>query len=107
MHDDLGQPIEQIGLEINAAMDDESVTDIRKRFNETLLLEAGINITELEENDLRCGGLVNITDLNTSTRLSQQAEDCMLQRCSFRRGGPEVGLILFCHSSCDFYVPLT
>lgn len=90
MHDDLGQPIEQIGIEINAAEDDESVTDIRKRFGEDLLLESGINITELEENDLRCGGLVNITDAPTYKRLSQQAEDCMLQKCSFRKGGPEV-----------------
>lgn len=90
MHDDLGQPIEQIGIEINAAVDDESVTDIRKRFGEDLLLESGINITELEENDLRCGGLVNITDTPTSTRLSQQAEDCMLQKCSFRKGGPAI-----------------
>lgn len=90
MHDDLGEPIEQIGIEINAAVDDESVTDIRKRFGENLLLESGINITELEENDLRCGGLVNITDTPTYTRLNQQAEDCMLQKCSFRRGGPEV-----------------
>lgn len=90
MHDDLGQPIEQIGIEIDAAVDDDSVTDIRKRFGEALLLDSGINITELEENDLRCGGLVNITDMPTYTRLSQQAEDCLLQKCSFRKGGPEI-----------------
>jgi len=40
-------------------------------------------LTELEEEDLRCGGLLLATNLTYNT-LNQLAEDCMLQKCSFR-----------------------
>lgn len=53
------------------------------RFGEKLLREAGVNLTELEEEDLRCGGLLLATNLTYNT-LKQLAEDCMLQKCSFR-----------------------
>lgn len=53
------------------------------RFGENLLREAGVNLTELEEQDLRCGGLLLATNLTYNT-LKQLAEDCMLQKCSFR-----------------------
>jgi hypothetical protein len=53
------------------------------RFDEKLLLNAGVNLTLLEEEDLRCGGLVLATNLTIST-LDKLAEDCVLQKCSFR-----------------------
>jgi hypothetical protein len=57
--------------------------DVGARFGEKLLREAGVNLTELEEEDLRCGGLLLATNLTYNT-LNQLAEDCMLQKCSFR-----------------------
>jgi hypothetical protein len=53
------------------------------RFGEKLLRDAGVNLTELDEEDLRCGGLLLATNLTYNT-LNHLAEDCMLQKCSFR-----------------------
>lgn len=90
MHPDLGNPIEQLGIEIVEDSDD-NVTDFIQRFGEKLLWEKGVNVTELKEEDLRCGGIVlrhNITI--TEERLRELAEDCMVQKCEFLRGGPEI-----------------
>lgn len=89
MHPDLGEPIEQLGIEIEES--DENVTDFIQRFGEKLLWEKGVNVTELKEEDLRCGGIVlrhNITVADE--RLRELAEDCMVQKCEFLRGGPEI-----------------
>lgn len=54
MHPDLGDPIEQLGIEIEDDNDD-NVTDFIQRFGEKLLWDKGVNVTQLEEADLRCG----------------------------------------------------
>lgn len=90
MHPGLGEPVEQMGIEMDSPEEDDTVTDFKKRFNEKLLKKAGINITDLEENDLRCGGVAINGNNNTIARLNQLTEDCMLQRCKFRKGGPKV-----------------
>lgn len=90
MHPDLGDPIEQLGIEIDDDHED-NVTDFIQRFGEKLLWEKGVNVTQLQGEDLRCGGLVlrhNITI--TEERLRELAEDCMVQKCEFLRGGPEI-----------------
>jgi hypothetical protein len=53
MHPDLGDPIEQLGIELED--DDKNHTDFIQRFGEKLLWEKGVNVTELDEADLRCG----------------------------------------------------
>ncbi|XP_055540662.1 uncharacterized protein LOC129727164 [Wyeomyia smithii] len=91
MHPDLGEPIEQLGMEIEHD-DNETVTDFKTRFGVKLLWKQGVNVTALEEEDLRCGGLVlssNMT-LNSNQRLSELAADCMVQRCHFRKNGPDI-----------------
>lgn len=91
MHPDLGDPIEQLGMEVEQD-DNETVTDFKQRFGEKLLWESGVNVTALEEQDLRCGGLVlesNMSGMN-NLRLSELAADCMVQRCEFRHGGPDI-----------------
>ena len=45
-------------------------------------MKAGVNVTALEEFDLRCGGLVLATNL-TFVKLKDLAADCMLQKCNF------------------------
>lgn len=93
MHPDLGEPIEQLGMEVEQD-DNDTVTDFKQRFGVKLLWASGVNVTALEENDLRCGGLViqtNVSsDRDSSIRLSEWAADCMVQKCRFRRGGPEI-----------------
>jgi hypothetical protein len=91
MHPDLGDPIEQLGIEIEQD-DNDTVTDFKTRFGEKLLWDQGVNVTELEEADLRCGGLVlqSNMSINNNIRLSEWAADCMVQRCKFLRGGPEI-----------------
>uniref|UniRef100_A0A182PUW1 Major facilitator superfamily associated domain-containing protein n=1 Tax=Anopheles epiroticus TaxID=199890 RepID=A0A182PUW1_9DIPT len=91
MHPDLGEPIEQLGMEIEHD-DNATVTDFKTRFGVALLWKQGVNVTALEEEDLRCGGLVmtsNMT-LNSNLKLSEWAADCMVQRCRFRRNGPDI-----------------
>jgi hypothetical protein len=53
MHPDLGDPIEQLGIELED--DNENHTDFIQRFGEKLLWEKGVNVTDLDEADLRCG----------------------------------------------------
>jgi hypothetical protein len=90
MHPDLGDPIEQLGIEIEDSNDD-NVTDFKQRFGEKLLWDKGVNVTALEEEDLRCGGLVLHHNMTISEeRLRELAEDCMVQKCAFLNGGPEI-----------------
>lgn len=87
MHPVLGDAIEHLGIEVEEESD-PSVTHFIQRFGEKLLWSKGVNVTELEEEDLRCGGLVlrhNITI--TEERLKELAEDCMVQKCEFLHGG--------------------
>lgn len=89
IHPDLGDPIEQLGIEIEDA-NDENVTDFKQRFGEKLLWKKGVNVTALEEEDLRCGGLVLKHNITISEeRLRELAEDCMVQKCDFKKGGPD------------------
>uniref|UniRef100_A0A8D8GVN7 Major facilitator superfamily domain-containing protein 6-A n=1 Tax=Culex pipiens TaxID=7175 RepID=A0A8D8GVN7_CULPI len=91
MHPDLGEPIEQLGMEVDHD-DNETVTDFKTRFGIQLLWKQGVNVTALEEEDLRCGGLVLSSNmsLNINQRLSELAADCMVQRCRFRKNGPDI-----------------
>lgn len=91
MHPDLGDPIEQLGIEIEQD-DNVTVTDFKTRFGEKFLWSQGVNVTELEEEDLRCGGLVLKSNMSLTyeSRLLEYAKDCMVQKCKFRQGGPEI-----------------
>uniref|UniRef100_A0A182IT32 Major facilitator superfamily associated domain-containing protein n=1 Tax=Anopheles atroparvus TaxID=41427 RepID=A0A182IT32_ANOAO len=91
MHPDLGEPIEQLGMEVEHD-DNATVTDFKTRFGVALLWRQGVNVTALEEEDLRCGGLVQASNmsLNSNLKLSEWAADCMVQRCRFRRNGPDI-----------------
>lgn len=94
MHPDLGDPIEQLGIEIEDSNDD-NVTDFKQRFGEKLLWDKGVNVTALEEEDLRCGGLVLRHNMTISEdRLKMLAEDCMVQKCEFLSGGPEICIVI-------------
>ncbi|KAL1115777.1 hypothetical protein AAG570_006067 [Ranatra chinensis] len=88
MHPDLMDPNEYFGIELEPDGND-TVTDFRQHFSRELLESAGVNFTALEEEDLRCGGFVVATNLTIRT-LKELAADCMLQKCIFRDGGPEV-----------------
>ena len=90
MHPDLGEAIEQLGMEMESNENDDMTTDFKKRFHIKLLKKEGVNVTELEENDLRCGGIVNKANYSSSLRVDDYTGDCMLQKCNFRQGGPEV-----------------
>lgn len=91
MHPDLGEPIEQLGMEVQQDEND-TITDFKQRFGEKLLWDSGVNVTALEEEDLRCGGLVLQSNMSGTynLRLSEWAADCMVQKCRFRTGGPEI-----------------
>lgn len=91
MHPDLGEPIENLGMEV-IQDENDTVTDFKQRFGEKLLWNSGVNVTALEEDDLRCGGSVLSSNmsLTNSERLSAWAADCMVQKCRFRSGGPDI-----------------
>lgn len=91
MHDDLGDPIEQLGIEIEQD-DNDTITDFKKTFGEKLLKDNGVNVTELEEADLRCGGLVFNTNMSIflNSSYNARAAECMIQKCKFVKGGPEI-----------------
>ncbi|XP_047984965.1 uncharacterized protein LOC125225342 [Leguminivora glycinivorella] len=91
VHEDLGDPKEQLGIEMERD-ENETITDFKTRFGEKLLIDQGVNITALDKEDLRCGGLVM---LHNMTKLSQQrlekiSRDCIVQKCDFRKGGPDI-----------------
>ncbi|XP_055856007.1 uncharacterized protein LOC129919182 isoform X1 [Episyrphus balteatus] len=89
MHPDLADPIEQLGMEIEPD-DNETVTDFKQRFGEKLLWRQGVNVTDLEELDLRCGGIVKRSNMSGTHKLNELTVDCMVQRCRFRKNGPEI-----------------
>lgn len=91
MHPYLGDPKENLGIVVEQD-DNETVTDFKTRFGEKLLWDSGVNVTALEEGDLRCGGLVVLTNMSgiSNNRLNELAADCMVQECQFRHGGPEI-----------------
>lgn len=88
MHPDLGDPVEVLGIEIE--QDDNDTTDFQHRFEERLLLDSGVNLTDLESKDLRCGGLVLKANITNETSYKEWAGDCIMQKCRFREGGPEI-----------------
>lgn len=85
MHPYLGEPIEQLGMEIEQD-DNETVTDFKQRFGEKLLWDSGVNVTALEEGDLRCGGLVLQSNMSgpNNMKLSELAADCMVKKNKIR-----------------------
>ncbi|XP_072377023.1 major facilitator superfamily domain-containing protein 6-like [Diabrotica undecimpunctata] len=89
MHPKLGEPVEQFGIEIEDE-DDEDVTDFKKRFRLGMLKRHGVDINELETKDLRCGGIVLAANVTTRSLLRNYTDDCILQKCQFRSGGPKV-----------------
>lgn len=89
MHPDLADPIEQLGIEIEPDAN-ETVTDFKDRFGERLLWNNGINVTDLEELDLRCGGSVIETNMSRPVKLSEDISKCMIQKCRFIQNGPEI-----------------
>ncbi|CAH0561792.1 unnamed protein product [Brassicogethes aeneus] len=90
MHDNLGDPIEQLGIEMDLPDEDDGITDIKKRFPERMLKRYGVDVNELDEQDLRCGGTVGDFNESTQTKLFYYSKDCILQKCEFRSGGPAV-----------------
>lgn len=90
MHPNPEGPTEQFGIDLESAEEDDDVVDIKKRFKERLLRKYGVNVTELEENDLRCGGMVLSANTSTKERLKDYSNDCILQKCHFNSGGPDI-----------------
>ncbi|XP_071441996.1 uncharacterized protein [Hetaerina americana] len=120
MHPDLAEPIEHLGIEVNIDSDEseeeidespenDSIEDIlgdvgsgsdkgssrfNGRFADKLLEGLGINSTILDEEDLRCGGIVMSSNATKEFLHgmvpSLNRKWCILQRCTFRAGGPEV-----------------
>ncbi|EDW02752.1 GH10863 [Drosophila grimshawi] len=86
MHPDLADPTEQLGMEIEQD-DNETVTDIRQRFGEDRLIKMQINLTDMDDLDLRCGGLVRRTNISY---VNAGAVKCMMQRCTFTMNAPEI-----------------
>ncbi|KAH8403061.1 hypothetical protein KR222_003764, partial [Zaprionus bogoriensis] len=86
MHPDLADPTEQLGMEIEQD-DNETVTDIRQRFGIDRLAKMQINLTDMDELDLRCGGLVRRTNISA---VNAGAVKCMMQRCTFTSNAPEI-----------------
>lgn len=87
MHSDLAEPVENIGIELEQ---DDAADSFTNHFNSKLLRQYNVNLTDLEENDLRCGGAVLRTNSTYKNRLKEWSGDCILQKCNFRNGGPEV-----------------
>ncbi|XP_030556863.1 uncharacterized protein LOC115759887 isoform X2 [Drosophila novamexicana] len=86
MHPDLADPTEQLGMEIEQD-DNETVTDIRQRFGEDRLVKMQINLTDMDDLDLRCGGLVRRTNMSY---VNTKAVRCLMQRCTFTLNAPEI-----------------
>lgn len=86
MHPDLADPTEQLGMEIEQDAN-ETVTDILQRFGHDYLVRGNINLTDMDDLDLRCGGLVRRTNM---TNIASGAVECMMQRCTFTLNAPEI-----------------
>ncbi|KAH8413165.1 hypothetical protein KR009_008579 [Drosophila setifemur] len=86
MHPDLADPTEQLGMEIEQDAN-ETVTDILQRFGRDQLIKGNINLTDMDDLDLRCGGLVRRTNIS---KWGTGAVECMMQRCTFTLNAPEI-----------------
>jgi len=82
MHPDLADPTENLGIEIESESNN-SLAMFRARFGARLLWTAGVNVSALEEEDLRCGGVALASNLS-GPALRRMATVCPLQKCSFR-----------------------
>ncbi|XP_030748306.1 uncharacterized protein LOC115876613 [Sitophilus oryzae] len=89
MHPNLGEPIEQLGIEIEDE-GDQNVMELSKRFSNRMLRRYGVKTEELDNLDLRCGGIVYGANYVTKQRIKVMAKDCILQKCQFRHNGPKV-----------------
>ncbi|KAJ2940630.1 hypothetical protein O0L34_g14735 [Tuta absoluta] len=89
IHDLLGEPKEQLGIEMERD-ENETVTDFRSRFSEKLLTAQGINVSALDKEDLRCGGMVKLHNMTKLSKERLATFTCMMQKCEFRRGGPDI-----------------
>lgn len=88
VYPDAPLPREQLGI-LMELEENETVNDFTAHFSRKMMEDAGVNYTALLTEDLRCGGAVLATNLTYKT-LGDLAADCMLQRCTFREGGPEM-----------------
>ncbi|XP_022226548.2 uncharacterized protein LOC111076842 isoform X2 [Drosophila obscura] len=86
MHPDLADPTEQLGMEIEQDAN-ETVTDILQRFGKERLVMGKINLTDMDDLDLRCGGLVRRSNIS---EMGPEAVKCMMQRCTFTMNAPEI-----------------
>ncbi|XP_034667187.1 uncharacterized protein LOC117900808 isoform X1 [Drosophila subobscura] len=86
MHPDLADPTEQLGMEIEQDAN-ETVTDILQRFGKERLVMGNINLTDMDDLDLRCGGLVRRSNIS---EMGPEAVQCMMQRCTFTLNAPEI-----------------
>ncbi|XP_017154292.1 uncharacterized protein LOC108163489 isoform X2 [Drosophila miranda] len=86
MHPDLAEPTEQLGMEIEQDAN-ETVTDILQRFGKERLVVGNINLTDMDDLDLRCGGLVRRSNIS---EMGPEAVQCMMQRCTFTMNAPEI-----------------
>nr|XP_022908220.1 uncharacterized protein LOC111419624 [Onthophagus taurus] len=82
MYEGLRDPSFQMGMPV-AVDQDNNTADYTKNFNETLLLKYGVNVTELYENDIRCGGIIIE---NTEVFPGE----CIVHKCRFLEGGPDM-----------------
>ncbi|XP_046673330.1 uncharacterized protein LOC124362674 isoform X2 [Homalodisca vitripennis] len=90
MHPLLAEASENLGLS-KLPDEDEEVTNFTQHFSKELLVSARVDYGSLEREDLRCGGVVLSSNLtSTYNTLKELAADCMVQKCSFSHGGPEV-----------------
>lgn len=89
MHPNLGEPIETFGFELEEE-ENPDVTELSKRFNHRLLQRYGVQTQELDELDLRCGGIVYGANMVTKHRLNDISKDCIFQKCQFRSNGPSI-----------------
>ncbi|XP_059480405.1 major facilitator superfamily domain-containing protein 6-like [Neocloeon triangulifer] len=87
MHPDLADPTENMGIEVES-QSNRTLEMFRARFSDRVLWTAGVNVSALEEEDLRCGGVALASNLS-GPAIMRMATVCPLQRCSFRTGGPE------------------
>lgn len=86
MHKHLAEPVEQIGIEMDSDIDDY-VIRFTDRMQVKKLRKSGVNITELEKNDLRCGGVYIAGNL---TIFNESKTNCLIKKCTFISGGPEI-----------------
>ncbi|XP_055376388.1 uncharacterized protein LOC129608737 isoform X2 [Condylostylus longicornis] len=90
MHPDLAEPTEHLGIEIEHD-DNETVTNLNSRFGIKLLNKFGVNYTALDDEDVRCGGLITETNKTINRqKLTDATAECIIQRCRFVENGPDI-----------------